>query len=296
MLIKPFDQLDPFSLRILEAIPDALMIINTAGQIVLVNAQALQVFGFEQAEQLLLQPLDLVIPASLRERHREHLARYFAAPYLRDISQQKTEVRGLHQDGHEIALEIALNPISLAGEDFSIAIVRDISERLQMLEKLHYFSMHDALTGLYNRTYFEEECERVAQSRRFPVSMLVLDLDGLKTVNDTQGHAAGDQLLCQMAAVLRQTFRADDMMARLGGDEFVVLLPETDAAALQRYCQRLDAVLLHYNAAEKAHLQFSYGVATAIDKAQELKALYREADAAMYRHKRARKASLSAGL
>lgn len=295
MLIKPFNKLDPFSLRILEAIPDALMIINTAGQIVLVNAQALQVFGFEQAEQLLLQPLDLVIPESLRDQHREHLARYFAAPYLREMNKQP-QVRGLHQAGHEIALEIALSPISLGAEDFTIAVVRDVSERLQMLEKLHYFSMHDALTGLYNRAYFEEECDRIAQSRRFPVSMLVLDLDGLKTVNDTQGHAAGDQLLCQMAAVLRQTFRADDMMARLGGDEFVVLLPETAATALQRYCQRLDAVLLRYNAAEKANLQFSYGGATALDKAQELKALYREADAAMYRHKRARKASLSAGL
>ncbi|MBF2055552.1 MAG: GGDEF domain-containing protein [Candidatus Sericytochromatia bacterium] len=295
MLIPPFNQLDPFSLRILEAIPDALMIVNTAGQIVLVNAQALQIFGFDQAEQLLHQPLELLIPETLREQHREHLARYFAAPAVRDMAKQM-QVPGWHQAGHEIALEIALSPIALGAEAFAIAIVRDISERLQMLEKLHYFSMHDALTGLYNRAYFEEECDRIAQSRRFPVSMLVLDLDGLKTVNDTQGHAAGDQLLCQMAAVLRQSFRADDMMARLGGDEFVVLLPETDAAALQRYCQRLDTVLLRYNAAEQANLQFSYGGATAVNQVKDLNALYREADAAMYRHKRARKASLSAGL
>ena len=113
-------------------------------------------------------------------------------------------------------------------ERIHISIV-DISDRKEAEEKLRFMSFHDALTGLYNRAYFEEEMARLDGGRQYPVSIIACDLDGLKQINDQLGHDAGDRAIKAAAKILGlHTFRKEDVVARIGGDEFIVVLPSVD--------------------------------------------------------------------
>lgn len=150
-------------------------------------------------------------------------------------------------------------------------------------------SLHDALTGLYNRSLFESLLDVLEENRRQPVSLVMVDIDGLKHTNDSLGHAAGDLLLQHAAAILRSAFRAEDVVARIGGDEFAVVLPGVDeigaSEALARLQARLDA---HRQAHPDLPVDFSAGAATR-RPGETLEATLQRADARMYAHKAKRK-------
>jgi diguanylate cyclase (GGDEF)-like protein/PAS domain S-box-containing protein len=166
-----------------------------------------------------------------------------------------------------------------------VGIIEDITERRQAEEHLRYISSHDVLTDLYNRFYFEEELSRLERGRSYPVSVISVDVDGLKQVNDRWGHAAGDELLRKTAQVLRLAFRNEDVIARVGGDEFVVLLPAADAVAADKALQRVRSQLTAYNAnSPDLAVSLSVGSATG-GRGYPLAEILREADQKMYQDK-----------
>lgn len=167
-----------------------------------------------------------------------------------------------------------------------LVVLRDITSRKQLEEELRRESYSDRLTGLSNRRHFDYECARLKASRDFPVAVFMFDLDGLKEVNDTLGHDAGDRLLRTMAVFLRQFFRGGDRIFRIGGDEFATLLPATRAAEAQAIAQRMAAGLHIFNRTNATPLRFSSGWAIAAEPG-EFEAALKEADAGLYRHKRA---------
>jgi diguanylate cyclase (GGDEF)-like protein/PAS domain S-box-containing protein len=159
--------------------------------------------------------------------------------------------------------------------------------RKQTEEKLRLLSTHDILTGLYNRSFFEGEMERLERGRQFPVSIMMADVDHLKEVNDRDGHAAGDMLLRRLAQVLSAAFRAEDVLARIGGDEFAVLLPNTGALEAKNTLERVRSILQEHNTSQVGpRLQISFGVSTA-EKSAALAEVLKQADANMYAEKRA---------
>lgn len=167
----------------------------------------------------------------------------------------------------------------------AFGVFRDNTERKLVEEKLRYLSTHDILTGLYNRTFFDEELARLERGRAFPVSILSVDLDNLKGVNDHYGHAAGDELLRRTARLLLSVFRSEDVVARFGGDEFVVLLPSSDAQVADEAIQRIRASLAREGSSRPKHtLKLSIGAATG-KKAEHFGSLLRRADRAMYQDK-----------
>ena len=159
---------------------------------------------------------------------------------------------------------------------------------------LRHLSTHDVLTGLYNRTFFEEELLRLGRSRQFPITLMVADINNLKPVNDLLGHAAGDRLLQDAARILRSTFRADEIVARIGGDEFAIILPDTDAQTAARIDDRVRRRITAYPAADEFTVSIAIGWATA-ESGESLSEVLKLADQHMYENKKAMKQSIRGG-
>src|SRR3954469_14968844 len=178
----------------------------------------------------------------------------------------------------------------LAGTlSFAAAIALKNSE---LVEQLHSAATTDELTGLYNRSALEERlAAEISRSLRHQLhtSVLMIDLDRFKVVNDTMGHAAGDRLLIQIAKVLRQQCRALDVVGRLGGDEFLVILPMTKPAEAQVFVGRVQASLraMHQSNPEFGPCTLSMGIAESPRHGTTVSSLLAAADTALYNAKRA---------
>ena len=158
----------------------------------------------------------------------------------------RTEKRYIHAEGHAVWISLHVSPVYVGDGTLSCLIsqIEDISDRKESEERLTRQALHDSLTGLPNRTLFADRV-RMSASRRSTTgyAIVYLDLDGFKLVNDTLGHAAGDQVLIEVARRLERLMRAGDTLARLGGDEFALLCEEVGEREVRAIADRvIDAV------------------------------------------------------
>jgi diguanylate cyclase (GGDEF)-like protein len=145
------------------------------------------------------------------------------------------------------------------------------------------------LTGLFNRAYFDAEMVRMFNSRHYPLSIVIADIDGLKFVNDNCGHTGGDQLIQQAALALQQSFRGEDVVARIGGDEFAVILQNADETTVKEAIKRVRAFQAGINRDKSDYaLSISLGSATA-ENSEQLSSAFKLADSRMYYYKIRRK-------
>jgi diguanylate cyclase (GGDEF)-like protein len=231
------------------------------------------------------------VPTALAARHARHRKGYLHEPKTRPMGQD-LELRGRRADGSEFPIDVALGPAEAGGEQFVVAIVRDITERKLHHDELRYLSEHDALTGLLNRRGLDRQlAQAMAQARRHEVAtiLMLIDLDGFKLINDRFGHLEGDRFLCNVVQGLRDRLRAGDTVARLGGDEFAVILPYSTPAAATEVARELLAVVR--DAAREATagelpITASIGIVALGLAGQDVIAALTAADDAMYVAKR----------
>jgi len=266
---------------IFETTGTAMIVIEEGMVVSVANAEVETISGYTKDEIVgKLKWVDFIVPGD-REKMAEYHRFRRINPKVPPKSYESTMIdrNGNHKD---IMITVAVVPKTKK----TIASITDITERKRMEEQLRYLSTHDALTGLYNRAYFEEEMSRLERGRHFPVSIIMVDVDGLKATNDSLGHAAGDDLLRRTAQVMKTVFRSEDVVARIGGDEFSVLLPMTEDHVAAHVVSRIKAALAVHNegSSPKPPLSFSIGFATG-DKGCLLAHVQNEADRNMYRQK-----------
>ena len=261
--------------------PEFIQACASSVNVVDVNQASLELFQATSKEEI-LQNLPIIFSESSYELFREELVQIANSRTAFNLEGKKRTLKNKHID---VNLRWSVVP-GFEG-DFSRVIVSiiDITEQRLAEKKLIYISSHDALTGLYNRAYFNEEMERLERSRQFPISVIMVDVDSLKKTNDQKGHAAGDVVLQETANVLNAVFRAEDVVARIGGDEFAILLPNSDDIGAQKAIGRIRAKIAKINESQdKSELSLSLGYSTAETRGK-LSAALIDADTNMYADK-----------
>jgi diguanylate cyclase (GGDEF)-like protein/PAS domain S-box-containing protein len=183
---------------------------------------------------------------TVREAFPSETAAVFEPAYRAALEGEETAFELPHRDRDHLHRVVPVRDRTgaiVAG----MVVAQDITDRKAREHRLRQWASRDGLTGVWNRAWLLEELERLLQAGRRrderPGSLLFVDLDGFKTVNDTLGHAAGDELLRAVARALEESVRYTDAVARLGGDEFAVLLAGTEAAQAERVAEKIAAAI-----------------------------------------------------
>jgi diguanylate cyclase (GGDEF)-like protein/PAS domain S-box-containing protein/putative nucleotidyltransferase with HDIG domain len=170
------------------------------------------------------------------------------------------------------------NPIKIIG------IVNDITELKNKELELQYLSQHDYLTDLYNRRYYFDKFKQFNNEAYFPLGIMMLDVNGLKIINDAFGHKLGDEALIKLSDLMRSMFEEKDVISRIGGDEFTVLIPNTTAEKLQSYKEEIVEKVVKLKV-KNIELSLSIGYELKNEAIEDIDDIQKQAENRMYRHK-----------
>jgi diguanylate cyclase (GGDEF)-like protein len=189
-------------------------------------------------------------------------------------------------DGRLLECRTRFYYVDSLGSGFRLWGFLDCTEQQRRERELQHMGMHDTLTGIYNRAFFDLKLRQLRLVSLYPVCMFMVDVDGLKHVNDYRGHSQGDQVLKQAAYVLRQACRTDDIVARLGGDEFGLLMVHADQTIAEQIATRIHGLINMYNIRHPdSPVSISMGFAIATSP-KGMESLFSRADDAMYEARR----------
>ncbi|HSJ39130.1 MAG TPA: EAL domain-containing protein [Planococcus sp. (in: firmicutes)] len=273
---------------VIESANDAIIVTDFDGSIIQWNRGAQTTFGHSK-EEILGENLYAILPEHSRKAHQDGWEHYLQTR-TPDVIGKTIELAGLRKDGSEFPIEMSLGTWETEQGSFYSSIIRDITERKQTEEKISSLVYLDPLTGLPNRRLFND---RLASTLAWALennqlfSLLYLDIDHFKLINDTFGHTTGDQLLTKVTKRLQEQADDNDTLARLGGDEFILLMPQSDYNKAAKYAQRiLDCFHqpFHFNG-EELFVTPSIGISLYPFDGQEAETLVKNADIAMYRVK-----------
>ncbi|MBD9357627.1 diguanylate cyclase [Methylomonas albis] len=277
---------------LLDSAGEGIVGLDANGCCSFVNRAALDMLEYAEKDALGNDIVSMIGPSDTDDLALALAA--FGAPNLgREIIPQRSTANFKRKDGHSFPVEYSFYPVALDGLVDSVVLVFwDMSASHAKIQSLAYQASHDPLTGLVNRTAFEQRVARVLASARpgyFQHAVCYLDLDHFKHVNDTCGHAAGDELLRKLGAVLSSKLRQRDTLARLGGDEFALLLEHTtlDQARniAHELCDSLRNFKFNWGDADFS-VSASIGVAAVTCSVRDVGEFLNNADAACYSAKK----------
>jgi diguanylate cyclase (GGDEF)-like protein/PAS domain S-box-containing protein len=294
-----YAHLAEFTDSVFQNAPFSIVATDTKGLITAMNVAAEKLSGYSREELVGKAPLTLLhderellgkavgidLNATLE---RDGFNVLTAGAAVGEMEEQEWTL--IRRDGARTPINLAVRAVSTDSGEISgfVSIAFDISERRQMLEYVTHLATHDQLTGLVGRALLQDKIvQAVEQARRYgtKVAVFVIDLDHFKRINDSLGHAAGDQILVEAASRLRRSVRSTDVVARLGGDEFVVVMADITTIADVEQCATNLVSKLAPEVLVDGHLvrvTGSVGVCIFPDVATDAKHLLKRADSAMY--------------
>ncbi|MBM3708399.1 MAG: diguanylate cyclase, partial [Actinobacteria bacterium] len=249
---------------------------NSDGRYISVNNALVEMLGYESREELLLvNTKDLYYYPETRPDLDER-----ARPFNKILKKK---------DGTKIFVQISPRVVYKNKKPvYYEGIIRDVTAQKEFEEKVKYISFHDSLTDLYNRAYFDEELKRLKNTRQLPLTVVMGDVNGLKTINDTYGHAKGDLMLKKIAVILKECFRSEDVIARIGGDEFCIILRDTTKENAEKIIERVNEKCVS-RSTKTMPLSIAFGIKTKDTIDMKLKEVINEAEIRMYETKRINK-------
>lgn len=288
---EELEQLRSFSWSTVQTMTEGLVLTDTSGRFTFVNPAAADMLGYAPSDMVdrevaAFLPKDQVAVMRRADEKRTH-----------GVS-DRYELDFLHKDGSRRTVLVSGGP-RVQGADFggTMAVLTNITDRKAMEEEIRALSLRDELTALYNRRGFltlAEQHLKTAARLKKKVALLYLDVDNLKTINDTGGHRTGDRALTEVAFILKKSFRESDIVGRLGGDEFSVLAMETEDIHPEALVVRLRDKLARFNAHSAAEAGFNLSVSVGVclrepDGAATVEEMLARADMLMYDEKRGKK-------
>lgn len=269
----------------LHSLGDGVISTDQNGNIQIMNEVAEKLTGWtcDEAYGLPFETVFNIINEFTRAKCTSPVKRAFENGKINELDENTILIS---KNGDEIPIEDSTAPIlnnegSITG---AVIVFRDYTDKKQRQAEIVHLSYHDQLTGLYNRHFFKEEVKRLDAKQYLPLSLVMLDVNGLKLTNDAFGHQVGDKLLQTVADVIKSVCRDNDVISRVGGDEFVLLLPTTTYKEADAIVKRIYRELEHTKLNDIV-ISVSAGWETKISDEQDIMEIYAKAEENMYRKK-----------
>ncbi|QBG34285.1 sensor domain-containing diguanylate cyclase [Litorilituus sediminis] len=284
-----------------EMAPDANLQVDVQGHIIKANIQAEKLFGYSKAELEQMNVSDL-IPKGISANHNKNIQTYFKQGGARKMGAERGKMAALRRDGQALQVEITLNLISTAYGDYALATIRDMTKIEALItslegqiaenKKLEELTLIDPLTKIYNQRHFEQALKKeFASNARYsqPLSLILIDIDYFKAVNDKYGHSSGNEVLIELPSLINQFTRYGDTLARVGGEEFALILPHCDKESALVLAERIvfeaEQHAFKLSCGNTLKLTLSLGVTQLYEGDTDEHALFERADKALYESK-----------
>lgn len=259
--------------------PAGMLLLDSDGIIIKANQSILDITGYEFEEVFGESVFDLFVEEVYIAEARENAKKIISGEDLQHITKTR------HKSGEVYYSLLKETRIKLNDGTYGILSMQiDVTDIKEKEEEIRYISYHDHLTELYNRKFFEEELKRLDTARQLPISIIMADINGLKLINDSYGHKAGDRLIKKSAEILEESVRQEDIVSRWAGDEFVILLPQTGKEATEKIITR---IIDKSDETETDDIPISIGLGFAVKSEPEVDVykVLNEADKNLYHNK-----------
>ncbi|MEC9490944.1 MAG: HD domain-containing phosphohydrolase [Halanaerobiales bacterium] len=265
--------------KIFNKAPIGMMLEDPEGNIIEVNEALCKMTAYSKEELEGSSIFDkLVVPARVEEAKKD--IEIILSGQDLEFNLDNVDKNGNHYYTHFKETKINLPD---RGEGI-LSMQVDLTDLRMKERKLKFLSYHDQLTNLYNRAFFDLELGRLDNEEQLPLTIIVIDVNGLKLINDIYGHLAGDQLIKKAAEVLKSSLRGEDVLARFGGDEFAVILPQTRKEAAEKIVARINKKSRNVKIKDTT-LSLGIGFATKNKAEEDINQVFKTADDNMYRDK-----------